>query len=39
MTGRFAFPAKLMGVFMNMDRMIGTDFEHGLAAMKALTEG
>jgi hypothetical protein len=27
-----------MGTFMNMDRMIGTDFEAGLANMKAIAE-
>lgn len=29
---------KLMGLFMNMDKMIGTDFETGLASLKALAE-
>ena len=27
-----------MSVFMNMDKMIGTDFEAGLANLKQLTE-
>ena len=30
--------AKMMGVFMNMDEMIGADFEKGLAALKATAE-
>lgn len=29
---------KVMGLFMNMDKMIGKDFEAGLAAMKASAE-
>ena len=32
------FFAKVMGVFINMDRMVGTDFEIGLANLKALAE-
>ena len=38
MTGPSAFIPKLMGVFMNMDRMIGNDFEAGLANLKAVAE-
>ena len=38
MTGPAAFIPKLMGVFMNMDKMIGTDFEVGLANLKAIAE-
>jgi hypothetical protein len=30
--------AKVMHVFINMDRMIGKDFEAGLANLKKLTE-
>jgi hypothetical protein len=30
---------KLMGIFMNMDRMIGGDFERGLAKLKTVAEG
>jgi hypothetical protein len=30
---------KLMGVFFNMDKMIGADFETGLASLKAQAEG
>lgn len=32
------FMAKAMGLFMNMDKMIGGDFEQGLANMKAVVE-
>jgi hypothetical protein len=38
MTGRRPFMMKVMGVFMNMDTMIGKDFEAGLASLKAATE-
>lgn len=38
MSGPAAFIPKLMGVFMNMDKMIGTDFEVGLANLKAVAE-
>jgi hypothetical protein len=38
MNGNQAFPMKLMGIFMNMDRMIGRDFERGLASLKAVAE-
>jgi hypothetical protein len=30
--------SKLMQVFMNMDSMIGKDFETGLVSLKKLTE-
>jgi len=30
--------AKLMGLVMNMDKMVGKDFERGLAAMKSEAE-
>jgi hypothetical protein len=32
------FMAKFMHVFVNMDRMIGKDFETGLANLKRLVE-
>ena len=32
------FPDKLMSVFMPMDKMVGPDFERGLANMKAVAE-
>jgi uncharacterized protein YndB with AHSA1/START domain len=38
MRGPAPFMSKLMGVFMNLDRMIGKDFEAGLANLKRLTE-
>jgi hypothetical protein len=38
MTGTSAFATKLFAVFVNMDRMIGRDFEAGLASLKALAE-
>jgi uncharacterized protein YndB with AHSA1/START domain len=38
MDGRRPYIAKLMSIFFNMDRMIGKEFETGLANMKALAE-
>jgi len=38
MHGPAPFMSKVMQVFMNMDRMIGKDFEIGLANLKRLTE-
>ena len=38
MHGPSPFLAKLVGVFLNMDRMIGRDFEAGLADLKARAE-
>ena len=38
MFGPSPFIAKLMGLAMNMDKMVGKDFEKGLAAMKARAE-
>jgi Polyketide cyclase / dehydrase and lipid transport len=38
MHGPAPFMNKLMGVFMNLDQMIGKDFEIGLANLKALAE-
>lgn len=38
MTGKKAFIMKLMGVFMNMDKMVGKDFEAGLANLKMEAE-
>jgi hypothetical protein len=32
------FPGKIMSVFTSMDKMIGPDFEKGLASMKAGAE-
>jgi carbon monoxide dehydrogenase subunit G len=36
--GRNGFIAKAMGLVVNMDRMIGGDFETGLAQMKSVVE-
>ncbi|MEO8144969.1 MAG: SRPBCC family protein [Betaproteobacteria bacterium] len=38
MYGPANFVSKLMGVFFNMDKMIGTDFEAGLANLKSIAE-
>ena len=38
MDGPSPYLGKLIGVFVNMDRMIGTDFEAGLANLKAIAE-
>ena len=38
MYGPSPYIAKLMGMFMNMDRMIGRDFETGLANLKTVAE-
>lgn len=36
--GASPYVAKLMGIFLNMDDMIGRDFESGLVALKARAE-
>jgi hypothetical protein len=38
MSGRNDFIGKAFCLFMNMDKLIGTDFEKGLASMKSLAE-
>lgn len=38
MTGRSPFIAKVMCVFFSMDRMVGGEFDKGLASLKALAE-
>lgn len=38
MTGQKNFVFKAFGMFMDMDKMVGTDFEKGLAAMKVEAE-
>ena len=38
MYGPAAFMMKVMGIFMNMDNMIGNDFAVGLANLKAVAE-
>lgn len=39
MTGASPFMFKVMGVFTSMDKLVGKDFEAGLANMKAAAEG
>ena len=39
MFGKSNFMLKAMKLFMNMDKMVGGDFEKGLAAMKGVVEG
>ena len=38
MDGTAAYPAKVIGIFINMDNMIGSDFEAGLANLKSIAE-
>ena len=38
MTGENNFIAKAMCLFMNMDKMVGEQFEKGLASMKSIAE-
>lgn len=38
MSGPSNFVTKVMGVFVSMDKMVGPDFEKGLANMKAVAE-
>jgi len=38
MSGKCNFMAKAFGLFMNCDKMVGRDFEKGLAEMKSLAE-
>lgn len=38
MSGPMPFMSKLMSVFMSIDKMVGPDFEAGLANLKALAE-
>lgn len=38
MHGPASFMMKVMGIFMNMDNMIGNDFAAGLASLKAASE-
>jgi hypothetical protein len=39
MDGTNNFSAKAFSLFMNMDKLVGRDFERGLAALKKLAEG
>ena len=38
MFGSSPLMIKLMGIFFNMDKLVGKDFERGLASLKALAE-
>jgi uncharacterized protein YndB with AHSA1/START domain len=38
MSGKNNFMGKAFGLFMNCDKMVGSDFEKGLAAMKSVAE-
>ena len=38
MTGRVPFMGKLMGLIMNCEKMVGSQFEEGLAKLKSLAE-
>jgi hypothetical protein len=38
MTGSNGLMGKLFGVFVNMDQLVGRDFETGLANLKAVSE-
>jgi hypothetical protein len=38
MTGKNTFLFKAVGLFMNCDKMVGDQFDQGLANLKALSE-
>jgi hypothetical protein len=38
MSGRNVFMSKVMSVFMNFEKVVGKDFEKGLADLKAAAE-
>ena len=38
MSGKMPFISKVMSVFIDMDKMVGTDFESGLESLKAIAE-
>jgi hypothetical protein len=38
MDGRNNLVSKAMGIFMSMDKMVGPDFERGLASLKGVAE-
>ncbi|NNL12281.1 MAG: hypothetical protein HKO82_01170, partial [Acidimicrobiia bacterium] len=38
MTGTHTILSRIMGIFMSMDKMIGKDFEKGLAQLKSDVE-
>ena len=37
-SGKNEFPMSIFSVFVSMDKMVGKDFEEGLAALKSITE-
>jgi hypothetical protein len=39
MNGPMPYLSKLISLFVSMDRMVGPDFEAGLANLKAAAEG
>jgi hypothetical protein len=39
MRGTMPYMAKVVHLFLDMDRMVGRDFEAGLANLKAIAEG
>ena len=39
MDGKHIFIGKVLGLFMDMDKMLGTDLEKGLARLKSVAEG
>jgi hypothetical protein len=38
MTGRQPFMFRVMTVFLSMDKLVGRDFEGGLATMRSIAE-
>ncbi|MCP3975739.1 MAG: hypothetical protein GY720_14735 [bacterium] len=38
MTGNHTWMSRIMGVFVSMDKMVGKDFEKGLAKLKSTSE-
>ena len=38
MTGKHNWMSKIMGIFKSMDKMVGPDFEKGLAKLKRISE-
>ena len=38
MVGKLNFMARLIGIFMSMEKMCGTSFEKGLADVKSIVE-
>ena len=38
MDGQYAYVAKVIGLFLNMDKMMGGEFENGLANLKKIAE-